>query len=446
MRKLLVPLVIILLTLITVACAVADPNDIPVENEELTIMLDISEEIKEEKITVNVALRIDDSFSINVPLTREESTKIYPAAVTTYNVMVQESGSYDYEYPDSITIKAGEENILTIKVLPKSPGKDNPEKPIEPDNPEQPGEIEVPGKNTGNLLIDYCNVYGVPMHYEIYTYLGNTLVESKDIKGDYSIELDPGIYTIKARFTEEHSDFSLWEITRNGDSSDVKDSNFMVEIKKGENQLIGFYIKDNKVGAREYSQVVINTLYGKELLSPQNAYDHDVSVDYTIRYATGLPLMKKGTTYVDYNVVLEYDFVEMKAEFNIIAKDRISGEDVSNHYLIVPYWIYTNTDKLQGMTETKHINIYRGDVVEFNIEEELKENQSIFIYCEQFYQKSSYSKDGKLQIAYDIPFDISCSIITTDEKGNETSSYYCKYENLVFSEGDSTTITLKRNC
>ena len=360
--------------------------------------------------------------------------------------MVQESGSYDYEYPDSITIKAGEENILTIKVLPKSPDKDNPEKPIEPDNPEQPGEIEVPGKNTGNLLIDYCNVYGVPMHYEIYTYLGNTLVESKDIEGDYSIELDPGTYTIKARFTEEHSDFSLWEITRNGDSSDVKDSNFMVEIKKGENQLIGFYIKDNKVGAREYSQVVINTLYGKELLSPQNAYDHDVSVDYTIRYATGLPLMKKGTTYVDYNVVLEYDFVEMKAEFNIIAKDRISGEDVSNHYLIVPYWIYSDTDKLQGMTETKHINIYRGDVVEFKIEEELKENQSIFIYCEQFYQKSSYSIDGKLQIAYDIPFDISCSIITTDEKGNETSSYYCKYENLVFSEGDSTTITLKRNC
>lgn len=446
MRKLLVPLVIILLTLITVACAVADPNDIPVENEELTIMLDISEEIKEKKITVNVALRIDDSFSINVPLTREESSKTYPAAITTYNVMVQESGSYDYEYPDSITIKAGEENILTIKVLPKSPGKDNPEKPIEPDNPEQPGEIEVPGKNTGNLLIDYCNVYGVPMHYEIYTYLGNTLVESKDIEGDYSIELDPGIYTIKARFTEEHSDFSLWEITRNGDSSDVKDSNFMVEIKKGENQLIGFYIKDNKVGAREYSQVVINTLYGKELLSPQNAYGHDVSVDYTIRYATGLPLMKKGTTYVDYNVVLEYAFVEMKAEFNIIAKDRISGEDVSNHYLIVPYWIYTNTDKLQGMTETKHINIYRGDVVEFNIEEELKENQSIIIYCEQFYQKSSYSIDGKLQIAYDIPFDISCSIITTDEKGNETSSYYCKYENLVFSEGDSTTITLKRNC
>ena len=445
MRKLLIPLVIVL-TLITVACAVADPNDIPVENEELTIKLDISKEINEEEITVNVALRVDDSFSINVPLTREESSKTYTAAITTYNVMVQESGSYDYEYPDSITIKAGEENILTIKVLPKSPGKDNPEKPIEPDNPEQPGEIEVPGKNTGNLLIDYCNVYGVPMHYEIYTYLGNTLVESKDIEGDYSIELDPGTYTIKARFTEEHSDFSLWEITRNGDSSDVKDSNFMVEIKKGENQLIGFYIKDNKVGAREYSQVVINTLYGKELLSPQNAYDHDVSVDYTIRYATGLPLMKKGTTYVDYNVVLEYDFVEMKAEFNIIAKDRISGEDVSNHYLIVPYWIYTNTDKLQGMTETKHINIYRGDVVEFNIEEELKENQSIIIYCEQFYQKSSYSIDGKLQIAYDIPFDISCSIITTDEKGNETSSYYCKYENLVFSEGDSTTITLKRNC
>ena len=445
MRKLLIPLVIVL-TLITVACAVADPNDIPVENEELTIKLDISKEINEEEITVNVALRVDDSFSINVPLTREESSKTYPAAITTYNVMVQESGSYDYEYPDSITIKAGEENILTIKVLPKSPVKDNPEKPIEPDNPEQPGEIEVPGKNTGNLLIDYCNVYGVPMHYEIYTYLGNTLVESKDIEGDYSIELDPGTYTIKARFTEEHSDFSLWEITRNGDSSDVKDSNFMVEIKKGENQLIGFYIKDNKVGAREYSQVVINTLYGKELLSPQNAYDHDVSVDYTIRYATGLPLMKKGTTYVDHNVELEYDFVEMKAEFNIVAKDRISGEDVSNHYLIVPYWIYTNTDKLQGMTETKHINIYRGDVVEFNIEEELKENQSIIIYCEQFYQKSSYSIDGKLQIAYDIPFDISCSIITTDEKGNETSSYYCKYENLVFSEGDSTTITLKRNC
>ena len=445
MRKLLIPLVIVL-TLIIVACAVADPNDIPIENEKLTIKLDISEEIKEEDIKINVALRIDDSFGINIPLSRKDSSKTYPAAITTYNVMVQESGPYDYEYPDSITIKAGEENILTIKVLPISPGKDNPEKPIEPYNPEQSGEIEVPDKETGTLFIDYCNVYGVLMHYDIYTYYGNVLVESNDIEGDYSIELDPGTYSIKARFTEEHSDFSLWEITRNGDSSNVKDSTFRIEIKKGENQLIGFYIKDNKVGAREKSQVVINTLYGKELLGPQNTYDHDVSIDYTIRYATGLPLMKKGTTYVDHNVELEYDFVEMKAEFNIVAKDRISGEDVSNHYLIVPYWIYTNTDKLQGMTETKHINIYRGDVVEFKIEEELKENQSIFIYCEQFYQKSSYSRDGKLQIAYDIPFDIYYSIITTDEGGNETSSYYCRYENLVFSEGNSTSITLKRNC
>ena len=48
MRKLLIPLVIVL-TLIIVACSVADPNDIPIENEELTIKLDISEEIKEEK-------------------------------------------------------------------------------------------------------------------------------------------------------------------------------------------------------------------------------------------------------------------------------------------------------------------------------------------------------------------------------------------------------------
>ena len=47
MRKLLIPLVIVL-TLIIVACAVADPNDIPIENEKLTIKLDISEEIKEE--------------------------------------------------------------------------------------------------------------------------------------------------------------------------------------------------------------------------------------------------------------------------------------------------------------------------------------------------------------------------------------------------------------
>ena len=231
MRKLLIPLVIVL-TLIIVACAVADPNDIPVENEKLTIKLDISEEIKEEDIKINVALRIDDSFGINIPLSRKDSSKTYPAAITTYNVMVQESGPYDYEYPDSITIKAGEENILTIKVLPISPGKDNPEKPIEPYNPEQSGEIEVPDKETGTLFIDYCNVYGVPMHYEIYTYLGNTLVESKDIEGDYSIELDPGTYSIKARFTEEHSDFSLWEITRNGDSSNVKDSTFRIEIKK----------------------------------------------------------------------------------------------------------------------------------------------------------------------------------------------------------------------
>ena len=70
MRKLLIPLVIVL-TLIIVACAVADPNDIPIENEKLTIKLDISEEIKEEKLTVNVALRIDDSFGINIPLSRK---------------------------------------------------------------------------------------------------------------------------------------------------------------------------------------------------------------------------------------------------------------------------------------------------------------------------------------------------------------------------------------
>ena len=395
-------------------------------------MLDISNEIKEEEITVNVALRINDSFSISVPLSREENTKTYPVAVTTYNVMVQESDLFDFEYPETIKIETGAKNTLTIKVLPKS-SSDDPLRPEDPTIPE-----------TGTLMIDYCNVYGVQMHYDVMTYYGNEIIKSEDIIGDTEIELEPGKYKVKARFTEEQQDFSLWSISRDGDSSNVKDSVFTITIDKGKTQLLGFYIKDNEIGTRN-SQVVINALYGKELLGPNNAYGHDVSIDYTIKYATGLCLEKSGKTYEDINIALDYEFIPMKAEFNICAKDAISGKDVSNKYLIVPYSIYSNPDQLQGMTETKHINIYRGDIVEFKIEEELNENQSIFLCCEQFYMISSYSEDGKLKIAYDLPYTITCSIITTDEEGKKTSSFYCEYEGITFSEGDNTTITLKRN-
>lgn len=435
MRKLLVPLVIILLTLITVACAVADPNDIPVENEELTIMLDISEEIKEKKITVNVALRIDDSFSINVPLTREESSKTYPAAITTYNVMVQESGFYDYEYPDTITIKAGGENTLIIKVFPKSAEKDEPEKPGEEDP-------VIPPSTTGILDIDFCNFFEATMHYEIYKYNdASSPIYQGETKGDLQISLLPGDYKIKCNLVNSAVDIKLCGL--NNDLNQVStDYPISFNIEIGKKTFLGYYIDETSNGKRN-SRIAINPTIGKELLGKNNTYGHDVSIGYTIKYGTGLTQEVGNNIYKDTLVDLGYKFIPALYTFEINAK--IDDIDVSDQYVIIYNWVWANAEDLQGETATKPIAIYRGQPIKFETDVILEENQFLGIGCEQLGRSVIEDEEGRYKIAYDEPFSLSINIY--EKIGDDVTfvSTYFEKEVKTISEGCSSVLYIASN-
>lgn len=434
MRKLLIPLVIVL-TLITVACAVADPNDIPVENEELTIKLDISKEINEEEITVNVALRVDDSFSINVPLTREESFKTYPAAITTYNVMVQESGFYDYEYPDTITIKAGGENTLIIKVFPKSAEKDEPEKPGEEDP-------VIPPSTTGILDIDFCNFFEATMHYEIYKYNdASSPIYQGETKGDLQISLLPGDYKIKCNLVNSAVDIKLCGLNNdlNYVSTDYPIS-FNIEI--GKKTFLGYYIDETSNGTRN-SRIAINPTIGKELLGKNNTYGHDVSIGYTIKYGTGLTQEVGNNIYKDTLVDLGYKFIPALYTFEINAK--IDDIDVSDQYVIIYNWVWANAEDLQGETATKPIAIYRGKPIKFKTDVALKENQFLGISCKQFGRDIIEDEEGRYKIAYDEPFSLSINIYEKIGDYNNFIGTYFEEEVMIISEGCGSILHISSN-
>ena len=435
MRKLLIPLVIVLLTLITVACSVADPNDIPIENEELTIKLDISEEIKEEKITVNVALRIDDSFSINVPLTREESSKTYPAAITTYNVMVQESGFYDYEYPDTITIKAGGENTLIIKVFPKSAEKDEPEKPGEEDP-------VIPPSTTGILDIDFCNFFEATMHYEIYKYNdASSPIYQGETKGDLQISLLPGDYKIKCNLVNSAEDIKLCGL--NNDLNYVStDYPISFNIEVGKKTFLGYYIDETSNGTRN-SRIAINPTIGKELLGVNNAYGHNVSIDYTIEYGTGLTKKVENSIYEDTLVDLGYEIIPALYTFKINAK--IDDIDVSDHYVITYNWVWANEEDLQGETATKPIAIYRGQPIKFETDVVLKKNQFLSIGCEQLGRSVIEDEEGRYKIAYDEPFSLSINIYEKIGDYNNFIGTYFEEEVMIISEGCGSILQISSN-
>lgn len=445
MRKLLIPLVIVL-TLIIVACAVADPNDIPIENEKLTIKLDISEEIKEEKLTVNVALRIDDSFSINIPLSREESSKTYSAAITTYNVMVQESGPYDYEYPDSITIKAGEENILSIKVIPKSSGKDNPEKPIEPDNPEQPGEIEVPDKETGTLDIDFCNFFGAKLHYKIYNYYDESQIEMGDTEGDIQIELPPGKYKISANLVYPAQGIKLFGL--NDDLGYVgTEYPISFTIEKGKKTFQGYYIKEDDINKRETSRYVVNATIGKELLGNTNAYGHDVSISYVIEYENKKIPNIVGSTDKDKAIDLKYKNIKAKCSLAIDAKSI--DKDVSDQSVIKCGGLYSKYEQLDGETNTNHVAIFRGKPIKFTTDLVLAEDQMIVFDIKQFDDLGVLDdEEGRFKLAYDIPFSLTIRVYQKDpeKEGNwNLKETYYEGTGLTILEDCDSVMHIERN-
>ena len=434
MNKLLIPLVIVV-SLMLVACVAANPDEIPIENENLTIQLDISEEIKEEDITVNVALRVNDSFSINVPLTREESTKIYPAAVTTYNVMVQESKIYDYEYPDTITIKAGGENTLIIKVFPKSAEKDEPEKPGEEDP-------VIPPSTTGILDIDFCNFFEATMHYEIYKYYdASSPIYQGETEADLQISLPPGDYKIKCNLVNSAEDIKLCGL--NNDLNYVStDYPISFNIEVGKKTFLGYYIDETSNGTRN-SRIAINPTIGKELLGVNNAYGHNVSIDYTIEYGTGLTKKVENSIYEDTLVDLGYEIIPALYTFKINAK--IDDIDVSDHYVITYNWVWANAEDLQGETATKPIAIYRGQPVKFETDVVLKKNQFLSIGCEQLGRSVIEDEEGRYKLAYDEPFNLSINIY--EKNGDDVTfvSTYFEKEVKTISEGCSSVLYIASN-
>lgn len=349
--------------------------------------------------------------------------------------MVQESGFYDYEYPDTITIKAGGENTLIIKVFPKSAEKDEPEKPGEEDP-------VIPPSTTGILDIDFCNFFEATMHYEIYKYNdASSPIYQGETKGDLQISLLPGDYKIKCNLVNSAVDIKLCGLNNdlNYVSTDYPIS-FNIEI--GKKTFLGYYIDETSNGTRN-SRIAINPTIGKELLGKNNTYGHDVSIGYTIKYGTGLTQEVGNNIYKDTLVDLGYKFIPALYTFEINAK--IDDIDVSDQYVIIYNWVWANAEDLQGETATKPIAIYRGKPIKFKTDVALKENQFLGISCKQFGRDIIEDEEGRYKIAYDEPFSLSINIYEKIGDYNNFIGTYFEEEVMIISEGCGSILHISSN-
>lgn len=430
MKKVLIAFTIIL-TFMVFSCAMDIPEENLPETADLTINLEISEEIKDD-VQVNVALFINDAFTTNIALSNEENSKTEKVAVTTYNVRVQDNEHFDFDYPDSIKIVAGGKNTLTIKVTQKSEASEGEEDPVDP-----------PLVTYTGISIDFCNVFDKTLHYEIYdSRHASDPIKSGDIKKDEFIDLKPGTYYISSNLVEPIDNIEFWAISETSDQIDPSNK-IGINVTEGKRAFIGYIIKDKNIGTRN-SRIVINPTVGKEYLG-ENAFGHNVLIDYTINYGTGLTQKKTGTTTTDHVIDLGYEFIPAKCEFTVcemVGDDKVASEN----YVLWCKEVYSGSDDLQGMTYTKNICIYRAATVEFKVDTELAKNQSLEFYTNQNYNRIyKYSTDGKITLAYDLPYDIDVYVVTTDEGGNKSFTTYCNYDGLVFSQGDSKVIHLASN-
>ena len=412
-------LAIIVLILIS-SCAAALPDGPSEKKANLILNLEISEEIKED-VTVEVALTKDGSFSNNVVLTKNERTKTIPVEITEYTVFVNESGDYQYSYPETIKIEEGDKNNLTISIKPKATEGDDP--------------ID-PSLDHGTLYLDFCNFFDATMKYSIYANKSDEIpIMTGTTTKDFIIKLSPGTYYIMCELVQSATDIILYEVTDDlGNNSTENRTSFT--IKKDEMTYKCYYITEKNINTKN-SRVVFNPTFGKDLLGENNIYGHNVKIAYEVQYGTELTQKINGETYTDALVNIGFEVIPAQYIISLVA---LNGEiDVSNKYLIFYSGVWANPETIQGKTETKNIAIYKAEEVEFKIKDSLPEGYKYVISCEQL-NKNSPENDEKYRIAYDLPFSIKVSVYRIEDP-IYMGTYYEKTYN-VLTVGDSTVIEI----
>lgn len=445
--KKLIPLTTLLAALLLViSCAASTPvPDETDEKSDLTVKLEISEDIKEEDVTVDVALTLEgSSFIRNISLSRSESSKTEPVAVVEYKVMVKESNLFDFIYPDTIRIDKEKENTLLIKVVPKGSIKDDPS--TENPGPEEPDPV-IPPKTTGTLDIDFCNLFGAKLHYEIYNYYDDASpIEMGDTEKDIQIELPPGEYKISANLVYPAQGIILFGL--NDDLGYVgTEYPISFTIEEGKKTFQGYYIKEEGINKREQSRYVVNATIGKELLGENNAYGHDVAISYVIEYENAELSNIVGSTYKDKAIDLNYKNIKAKCSLAIEAKSN--GKDVSDQYVIKCAGLYSNYEQLDGETDTNHVAIFRGKPIKFTTDLVLREDQKIVFDVKQYDDLGVMEdEDGRFRLAYDIPFSLTVRVYQKNpgKEGNwNLIDTYYEETGLTISEGCASVIHIKRN-
>lgn len=439
--KKLIPLTTLLAALLlVVSCAASTPApDETDEKTDLTVKLEISEDIKEEDVTVDVALTLEgSSFIRNISLSRSESSKTEPVAVVEYKIMVKESNLFDFIYPDTIRIDKEKENTLLIKVVPKGSIKDDP-------SAGNPGTEEsdpvIPPKTTGTLDIDFCNFFGAKLHYEIYNYDDASPIEMGDTEKDIQIELPPGEYKISANLVYPAQGIKLFGL--NDDLGYVgTEYPIRFTIEKGKKTFQGYYIKEDGINKRETSRYVVNATIGKELLGNTNVYGHDVSISYVIEYENTEIQNIVGSTYEDKAIDLKYKNIRAKCSLAIDAKSN--GMDVSDQYVIKCGGLYSNYEQLDGETDTNHAAIFRGKPIKFTTGIIPAEDQMIVFDVKQYDDLGVLDDEvGRFKLAYDIPYSLTIRVY----QKNPVILIDTYYEGtgLTISEGCDSVIHIERN-
>lgn len=432
--------------LLIISCAASSPTPDKIdEKADLTVKMEISEDIKEEDVTVDVTLTLEgSSFIRNISLSRSENSKTEPVAIVEYKVMVKESNLFDFIYPDTIKIDKEKENTLLINVVPKGSIKDDPS--TENPGTEEP-DPEIPPKTTGTLDIDFCNFFGAKLHYEIYGSNGDASpIKMDDTEKDIQIDLPPGTYTISANLVDSPNDIILYYL--NSDlHGDISKNPISFKIEEGKKTFQGYYIKEDDINKRETSRYVVNATIGKELLGNTNAYGHDVSISYVIEYENEEIHNIIGSTHQDKTIGLDNKNIRTKCSLAIEAKSN--DMDVSDQYVIKCGGLYSNYEQLDGVTDTNHVAIFRGKPIKFTTDLVLAEDQMIVLDIKQYDDLGVVDDEqGRFKLAYDIPFSLTIRVYQKDSikegKWNLIDIYY-EGTGLTIFEDCNSVMHIERN-
>lgn len=154
-----------------------------------------------------------------------------------------------------------------------------------------------------------------------------------------------------------------------------------------------------------------------------------------------------GSTYEDKTIDLKFKNIKAKCSLAIDAKSN--DMDVSDQYVIKCAGLYSETEQLDGVTDTNHVAIFRGKPIRFTTDIIPSEDQKIVFDIKQYDDLGVVEdEDGRFRLAYDIPFSLTIRVYQKNPKKegswNLIDTYY-EETGLTISEGCDSVIHIERN-